>query len=274
MSEVPEAIYQRPSDYDLEHVDDTADVEFFVSLIERLKPGRVLELACGNGRVTVPIAEAGAKQGFDVVGLELVPEMLEAARQKSKDATPAARDHLSLLEGDMRDWKAGEANEQLFDVIVTPCSSVCHLLTLEDQLAAWRCAYENLKPGGRFVVDVTMADQSTYADSFRTPAREVVEIDLDNFEEETKTRLIRYKTTRYLAHEQRARIRFLYDKFVGDAQPERSVSDFESHVYYPREMRLLFLHTGFEVETVYGDYQGHPLHPSSPQMIFCGVKPT
>jgi hypothetical protein len=30
-----------------------------------------------------------------------------------------------------------------------------------------------------------------------------------------QTRLIRYKTTRYLAHEQRARIRFLYDKFVG-----------------------------------------------------------
>lgn len=277
MSKSPEAIYERPEDYDLEHVGDTADIEFFVSLLKRLKPKRVLELACGNGRVTLPLAKAGARQEFDVVGLELVPEMLQAAKEKQEQASPAVRKRLTLSEGDMRSWKSdakGSAKaKSLFDVIVTPCSSVCHLLTLEDQLAAWRCAYENLKPGGRFVVDVTMADQSAYADSFRSPAREIVEIDLDTFDEATKTRLIRYKTTRYLAHEQRARIRFLYDKFVGDSPPERSVSDFESHVYYPREMHLLFLHTGFEVETVYGDYHGAPLHAASPQMIFCGVKP-
>ncbi|MBV9469635.1 MAG: class I SAM-dependent methyltransferase [Abitibacteriaceae bacterium] len=268
MPETPEAIYQRPSDYDLEHVGDTDDIEFFVSLLGRLKPQRVLELACGNGRVTVPLAEAGAREGFDVVGLELVPEMLEAARKRQEEASSAAQERLSLAEGDMRTWKA----EQPFDVIVTPCSSVCHLLTLEDQLAAWRCAYENLLPGGRFVVDVTMPDQGAYADSFRSPARELVEVDLDTFDEATQTRLIRYKTTRYLAHEQRASIRFLYDKFVADAPPERSISDFQSHVYYPREMQLLFMQTGFEVETFYGDYRSRPLGPNSPQMIFCGVK--
>ena len=270
MPELPEAIYQHPSDYDLEHVGDTDDIKFFVSLLNRLKPQRVLELACGNGRVSLPLAEAGAKQGFDVVGLELVPEMLEAARQKRGEAAPEIQDRLELLEGDMRSWSTA----QPFDMIVTPCSSVCHLLTLDDQLATWRCAYNNLMPGGRFIVDVTMADQGAYADSFRTPARELVEIDLDTFDEATSTRLIRYKTTRYLAHEQRARIRFLYDKYEGEGQPQRSISDFESHVYYPREMQLLFMHTGFQVETVYGDYQWRPLKPASPQMIFCGVNPT
>ena len=69
MPELPEAIYLRPSDYDLEHVGDTADVEFFVSLATRLKPKRVLELACGNGRVTLPLAQAGADHGFEVVGI-------------------------------------------------------------------------------------------------------------------------------------------------------------------------------------------------------------
>jgi len=269
MTEIPEAIYERPSDYDLEHVGDTDDIEFFVSLLDHFRPQRVLELACGNGRVTLPLAEAAATRGCDVVGLELVPQMLEAARQKCEAAAPAARERLTLVEGDMRTWTAG----QPFDVILTPCSSVCHLLTLDDQLAAWRRAYENLVPGGRFVVDVTMADQGSYADSFRTPPRELVEVDLDTFDEATSTRLIRYKTTRYLAHKQRACIRFLYDKFVGEAPPERSISDFESHVYYPREMQLLFMHTGFQVEAVYGDYRGRPLNVASPQMIFCGVKP-
>jgi hypothetical protein len=150
---------------------------------------------------------------------------------------------------------------------------VCHLLSLEDQLATWRCAYGNLAPGGRFVVDVTMADLSAYADSFRSPPRELVEVDLDTLNEAADTRLLRYKTTRYLANEQRARIRFIYDKVVGGAQPERSFSDFESHVYYPREMQLLFLITGFEIEHVYGDYRGRPLRTDSKQMIFSGIRP-
>jgi len=268
MPEVPEAIYQRPSDYDLEHVGDTEDVEFFVSLVRRLRPQRVLELACGNGRVTLPLAEAGAQAGFDVVGLELVPEMLAAAREKVSAASPEVRERLTLVEGDMRAWQA----EQPFDLIVTPCSSMCHLLTLEDQLAAWRRAYQNLAPGGRFVVDVVMADLGAYADSFLRRPRELVEIDLDTCDEASGTRLLRYKTTRYLAHEQRARIRFLYEKYVREAQPEHSLSDFESHVYYPRELELLYRHTGFEVETVYGDYRGRELRPSSPQMIFVGKK--
>lgn len=269
MAETPEAVYQHPSDYELEHVGDTEDIAFFCRLARRLRPVRVLELACGSGRVTLPLAEAGAEQGFEIVGVELVPEMLAVAQHKRSEAPATTQDCLTLLEGDMRSWKA----DQPFDLIVTPCSSMCHLLTLEDQLAAWRQAYDNLVPGGRFVVDVTMPNLGSYVDSFRSPAREVVEIDLDTFEPETKTRLLRYKTTRYVAHEQRAQIRFLYDKYVGGAQPERSLSDFESHVYYPRELELLYRHTGFEVEKIYGDYHNRAVGPLSPQLIVVGIKP-
>lgn len=269
MANVPEAIYQRPGDYDLEHVGDTDDVKFFVDLVAGFKPKRVLELACGNGRVTLPLTESAAKIGFDVVGLELMQEMLDHANQKSKTMRPEDREHLELVQGDMRTWQAN----QPFDVIITPCSSVCHLLEIDDQIATWRRAYDNLIPGGRFVVDVTMPDLSSYVDSFRTPPREIMEIDLDTFDEATQTRMLRCKTTRYLADKQRAHIRFFYDKYLGDTQPEHALSDFESHVYYPREMELLFRHTGFEIEKVYGDYHGRPLKPVSPQMIFCGVKP-
>src|SRR5689334_19038134 len=115
MPDVPEAIYQRPGDYDLEHVGDTDDIDFFVSLLMRFQPQRVLELACGNGRVTLPLAQAGTAHGFEVVGLELVPEMLAAARTRREQAHPAARDRLTLVEGDMRTW----ASEQPFDVILT-----------------------------------------------------------------------------------------------------------------------------------------------------------
>ena len=101
-----EPIYRTPEDYDLEHVGHTDDIEFFVDLAVRLKPSRVLELACGSGRVTVPLAEAGARHGFEVVGMELVPEMLEEARRKQDEAPPEVRSHLTLLEGD---WEPSPA---------------------------------------------------------------------------------------------------------------------------------------------------------------------
>jgi hypothetical protein len=56
------------------------------------------------------------------------------------------------MNGDMRAWRA----DRPFDLVVAPCSSLSRLLTLDDQIAAWRCAWEGLAEGGRFVVDLTM----------------------------------------------------------------------------------------------------------------------
>jgi len=84
--------------------------------------------------------------------------------------------------------------------------------------------------------------------------------------------LLRFKTTRYLAHEQRAEIRFLYDKFPDSSSVDRYVSDFDCHVYYPREVELLFRLSGFGVEAWFGDYSMRPLRPSSRQLIGVGVK--
>src|SRR5208283_2274550 len=63
-------LYRRPDEYDLELTGDDADLKFYVELATRLKPKSVLELACGTGRITLPMAEEGARSGFSVVGLD------------------------------------------------------------------------------------------------------------------------------------------------------------------------------------------------------------
>jgi SAM-dependent methyltransferase len=261
-----EPIYRRPHDYDLEHEGDNEDVGFYRRLLGRLRPRRVLELACGSGRVTVPLAEIGAAEGIEVVGLELADEMLAGAERKRQQAAPEVQRALRLVKGDMRTWVADEP----FDLIVTPCSSLTHLLTIEDQLATWRTAHRNLVPGGRFVADIAMPNLAAFVDAARTPARLLVEVDLDSTQPESGTRLVRYKTTRYLPNEQRAEIRFLYDRFTAEHVVDRYLSDFESHVYFPREVQLLFLITGFEIEQVYGSYFERPLRPTSREMITVG----
>jgi hypothetical protein len=117
-----------------------------------------------------------------------------------------------------------------------------------------------------------MPDLAAFADSLQTPPRTFVEIDIDARDPCSGTRLLRYKTTRYLAHEQRAEIRFLYDKFPDSRSVDRYVSDFDCHVYYPREVELLFRLTGFRVEAWFGDYSTRRLRTSSRQLIGVGVK--
>jgi SAM-dependent methyltransferase len=263
-----EPIYERPRDYDLEHEGDDEDIEFYLRLLDRWQPRRVLELAAGSGRVTIPLARAAAATGAEIVGLEREGPMLEEAIRKHATLDSDVRRRLTFMAGDMRDWRM----DRPFDLVIAPCSSLSHLLTLDDQLAAWRCVWDGLLDNGRFVVDLTMPSLAVYADSMQTPRRTFVEFDIDARDPATGARLLRYKTTRYVPHEQRAEIRFLYDKFTSADQVVRYVSDFDSHVYYPRELELLFRISGFSVEAWFGDYAMRRLRTSSRQLIGVGLK--
>ncbi|MGE5357582.1 MAG: hypothetical protein ACM3NQ_01090 [Bacteroidales bacterium] len=60
-----DTIYARPAQYDLEHEGDDADVLFYLEFVRRFRPRRMLELGCGGGRVTVPLAAAAPTIGVD-----------------------------------------------------------------------------------------------------------------------------------------------------------------------------------------------------------------
>jgi SAM-dependent methyltransferase len=69
--------FSDPVNYDVEDASDTG-VAFYTALAQETS-GPVLEIACGTGRVSIPIA----RLGFDVTGLDIVPGMLEQARGKA-----------------------------------------------------------------------------------------------------------------------------------------------------------------------------------------------
>jgi hypothetical protein len=62
----------------------------------------------------------------------------------------------------------------------------------------------------------------------------------------------------------------MYEKYQHRRGVETFLDDVESHVFFPRELRLLFSHTGFEVEEMLGDYRGKALRAGSPVMIMIG----
>ena len=73
----------------------TADIAFYVELARKAE-GPLVELAVGNGRVAVPVAQA---TGRSVIGIDSSPAMLEHARSRAGEAGV----ELDLREGDIRD---------------------------------------------------------------------------------------------------------------------------------------------------------------------------
>jgi SAM-dependent methyltransferase len=246
------------------------DARFFARLLARIRPRRVLELACGSGRVTLALAEALSKA--DIVGVDSSVEMLDQASAARDAFQPSVRQRVSFVEGDMRDWPG---SGDTFDAVVVACCSVSHLLTLDDRRCAWATAFRLLRPGGVFVLDVRVPDLATLAESQRVRPRAFVDLDIDTTRRSLgqESRLLRCTATAYDPHLQRADVRLIYDRFDQRALAERLVADFASHVYFPAELELLFVSAGFELVQQYADYRFAPRDRTSQYLVTVARRP-
>src|SRR5690625_876616 len=71
--------YRDAYTYDLLNNLSEIESKFYVDLANQ-QGGPILDVACGTGRLTIPIAE----RGFDITGLDITREMLELAKQKAE----------------------------------------------------------------------------------------------------------------------------------------------------------------------------------------------
>ncbi|MFL5936398.1 MAG: class I SAM-dependent methyltransferase [Gaiellaceae bacterium] len=116
----------------------TADVAFYVALA-READGPVVELAIGNGRVAIPVAQA---IGRPVIGIDTSPAMLDLARAGASEAGV----ELELHEGDMRELALDEPAA----LVYCPFRALLHLPSWADRRRTFERVAASLKPGGRF----------------------------------------------------------------------------------------------------------------------------
>ena len=116
----------------------TEDVAFYVSLA-RDADGPLVELAVGNGRVAIPVAQA---TGRPVIGVDTSPAMLAQARERAD----AAGVELDLRLGDMRDFELDEPAA----LVYCPFRALLHLPTWADRRRTFERVASQLQPGGRF----------------------------------------------------------------------------------------------------------------------------
>jgi SAM-dependent methyltransferase len=210
----------------------TADVPFYAGLA-RKAGGPLVELAIGNGRVAIPVAQA---TGRTVIGIDTSPAMLAQAR----DNAAAAGVRLDLREGDMSELALDEPAA----LIYCPYRALLHVPGWTGRRRTFERVAAALAPGGRFA-------WNAYAFDHRLAVR------LDGFRQELPTP----HTIRYSVGDNRIDL-------LGDDGATSS-----AWWATRNEWLGLIDVAGLEVEALYGGFAGEPFTDDSTEYVFVTRRP-
>ncbi len=220
--------YERVSDYDLEYQSQSEqDIPFWRELVMSYTPQRVLELACGSGRIGLELLHSPGD--FQLEGLDIAPEMLTAYRHKLAREADSIQQRVTLHEGDMCDYQL--ENKGQFDLILLPFNSIAHLYEIEHQLAAFKNTCEHLAPDGRFVVDTFLPDIDYLSNALNRPSHVYLEDEIVSPDEEFTMML--YSSRKYDPFEQTQHITWTHEKFFQTGENERYLTRLDMHIFFP-----------------------------------------
>lgn len=139
--------------YDGFMLDYVIDIPVFEQVLPPA-PARVLDLACGSGRISIQLA----RRGWMVDGLELSTEMLSHGAAAVAQETQEVRARLDLRQGDMTDFDFGEQ----YDAVILGITSISLLLRPDARRQLFSCVRRHLKPGAPFIFDILDMDEGRW----------------------------------------------------------------------------------------------------------------
>lgn len=236
--------YLNPIWYDAENRWD-ADDDFYLDLAQRFcrkTDGPILDVACGTGRLTRALAQAG----LTVTGVDLMEPMLTRAQGLAGDL-PITWHH-----ADCRTMQLG----QRFRLALMTSHGFQHLLTDADQDAFLATLYDHLEEGGRLAFETRNPTDSDWVDTdwvkwrtFTDPAGQVVESWM--------------KST----YDQRNLLEQIDMRRTVQATGETVESQTILRYTDVEQLNLRLAKHGFTVVEQYGNWMRHPLIYDSPEII-------
>jgi len=208
--------------------------------------GPVLELCCGTGRLTIPLARAGV----DITGLDIEPAMLNYAKGKRN----AARLDIEFIKSDIRRFKLGRK----FKLIFIPFNSIQNTYALKDIENIFARIKEHLTSDGIFILDIFNPSIKILASCGAPPKTSF------NFTLADGRKVIIKEQCVYDAAAQVNRVTWHY--FInGKRAPGQQL---DMRCFYPQEMDALLKYNGFKVVKKFGGFNETPFISSSPKQIY------
>jgi ubiquinone/menaquinone biosynthesis C-methylase UbiE len=200
-----------------------------------IESGHLLDLCCGNGRVSINMA----KKGFKAVGVDISRAFLEDAERKAREH--GVSNLVTFLEGDVRKLEevVSTRYSHLFDVLVNTWTSV-GFYEVEDDLSVFKQARQLSREGAILFVAETMHTEYL---SIKFAPTSYIELD----------RFIMLENRKYEPiTSQASTSRVYYNKRGQDLEFIDRV-DTTQHVYSLSELSSLLLKAGWETVASYGN---------------------
>lgn len=128
----------------LQNINYEKYVEYIESIFKKFdkKPELVLDLACGSGTLTCLMAE----KGYDMIGLDLSPEMLDIANEKAKEKEL----DILFINQDMCDFELYGT----VDAVICSLDGVNYITDPEDLKRVFALVKNYLNPDGIMIFDI------------------------------------------------------------------------------------------------------------------------
>jgi 2-polyprenyl-3-methyl-5-hydroxy-6-metoxy-1,4-benzoquinol methylase len=239
--------FSDPPNYDIEEGERSAGRIAFYCELARTFGGPVLEIACGSGLVTIPIAA----QGLDVTGVDLARPMLEHARKKAK----VQNLNIRWVEADARSFDL----RKQFRFIYLTGNAFQAFLRREDQEALLASVKRHLTPEGVFAFetrnpsghDLTNQPEEEFDQSYISVEGYQVSVSFTQMYDPIAQ--IMYWTS--------------YRRWNDGERNHKKETHIACRFTYPQELKALLHYNGFQIIQQYGDWKKEGLSASSPEII-------
>jgi 2-polyprenyl-3-methyl-5-hydroxy-6-metoxy-1,4-benzoquinol methylase len=239
--------FSDPPNYDIEEGERSAPrIAFYVDLAKTIG-GPVLEIACGSGLVTIPIAA----QGLEVTGVDLARPMLEHARKKAE----AQGLRLRWVEADARSFDLRAEYKFIF---ITG-NAFQAFLRREDQEVLLASVKRQLAPQGVFVFetrnpsghDLTDQSEEEFDQSYISVEGHRVSVSSTQIYDPIAQTI--YWTS--------------YRRWNDGERDHQKETHIACRFTYPRELEALLHYNGFQIIQQFGNWNQEALSASSPSII-------
>ncbi len=225
---------------------DLSDLQFYMRWLPNNKNAKILELCCGTGRLTIPIAKAG----YTIHGVDITSSMLDKALEKANNENLSIR----FTKADIRDLNLSEK----YDLIFIPFNSVHHLYTNEDVFKAFWAVKKHLKPDGQFIFDCFNPNIKFIVES-ENILKQVAEYITDDGRQILLKEIMRYQSdTQINCIEWHY---FINGKF-------HSIQNLDMRLFFPQELDHYIKSSGFTILHKFGDFDEKSFINSSNKQIF------
>lgn len=236
--------------YRLLHRGSPGDVAYY----RRICTGaaQVLELGCGDGRVSLPLAESGVT----VTGIDAHPGMLSAAESDRARVPIAVRQRLQYVRADISNFSL----DTRFDRIIAPYTTL-YALSPDERAQCLRHVAEHLTPDGRFVFDVYSAGWMLEEGSYSDPSPILMaRITHDGHMIDV------YEQDVHDATRQHVSVHYIYE-FEEGGVTKVSTYTIEHHYLLLEQIEPTLNAAGLALESIEGDFEGNAFTDTSARLV-------